>query len=498
MPATLQISFFRALAAATLALPGIYCLPAGPARAQTHDDDPPVLRGTVEEDRRSPAERRRAARDEDLEIEEADADAGEDETEEVPADAIVTGAVTPVNPVNKEQWSGQENPSGATVEILDRIEDPNPYEAVGIRVGRFILRPTITQQIGYENSNDDETRTERSLSRTTLTAELQSDWERNAFKLTAEQVIDVTLSGDGPESPSTSVDAELRLDLARTTTATLALNYDFYREDQSDANAVQGAVAQSDVHAFGGSAALEHSFGTWKSRATFAAAHAIYGDVELSDGSELDQSDRDNTSYNMQVRVGSDTGAVLQPFVEGEYTRTVYDETVDVNGFARSSNTYEFRAGIAFDRGEKFSGELAAGYIQRDYDDTALDPIKAFEIAGNLKWSPERDTVATLALTTSIEDSTTPDVSGSVYYEAGGTLVRNVREDLETRLNGAVGWRTYFGALPEETVMRAGAGFTWWLNRNLGIDGDVSYERTISDEYTDDDFYIGMGMTLQK
>ena len=47
-------------------------------------------------------------------------------------------------------------------------------------------------------------------------------------------------------------------------------------------------------------------------------------------------------------------------------------------------------------------------------------------------------------------------------------------------------------------MLRAGAGFTWWLNRNLGLDGDISYERDISEDYTDDDFYIGMGLTLQK
>ena len=400
MPATLPTCFFRGLAAVTLALWAMGCLSMSAARAQVYDDDVLILRGTVEEDNRSPAERRRDAREDDMEVKEAE----DGDAEASPTDAVVTGAVTPVEPVTRVQWAGRENPSEASVEELDRIDDPDPYKAVGIRIGSFILRPTVTQQIGYESVEDSGTRTERSLSRTTLTAALESDWERNAFKLSAEQVIDITLSGDGPESPSTSLDAELRLDLMRTTTATLALSYDFFREDQGDANAVQGAVAQSDVNAFGGSAALEHSFGTWMTRTTFAAVRTTYGNVELSDGTSINQSDRNNNSYDMFLRVGAETGAVLRPFVEGQFTRKVYDETVDANGFDRSSDTYALRAGVAFDRGEKLTGELAAGYIQRTYDDAALDPIRAFEIEGNVTWSPERDTNATLALTTSVEE----------------------------------------------------------------------------------------------
>ncbi len=502
MVATSRVFWIGRLAALPLVVALAVLIWAHPASAQLSDDTDQLLRGLIEDDGRTGAERRRAERvavDEEEQANEQqeaeDGDAGDTSAE---LDDTTTGAVEAVQRTGPVQWFGRENPTQPTVDTVVRKPDPDPYAAVGMRIGTFILRPTLTQQLGHESVLDGEAKTARSLSRTTLAAELESDWSRHQLKISGQQVIDITLSGDGPEDPSTSVDAELRLDISSTTTANLFFGYDFRREDQTDANSVENAVAQSDVHSFEGRAGIEHSFGSWRGRAAFTAMRSTYGDVELDDGEELSQSERDNNSYRMVLRAGADNGAVLRPFAEVEGTLIDYDETEDANGYQRSSKGFALRAGAVFDRGEKWNGELSAGYIQRNYDDPRLEPIGAFAIGGFANWSPERDTVVRLGLNTSIEDSTTADVSGSVYYSASADITRKVRENFITRMNGQLGWRRYYGDLPDETVIVAGAGFTWWLNRNVGIDGEVSYEKTMSEDTDNDDIYVGLGMKFQR
>ncbi|MBW8639148.1 outer membrane beta-barrel protein [Hoeflea sp. WL0058] len=502
MVATSRVFWIGRLAALPPAVALCILVTAHPAWAQRADDTDQLLRGVIEYDGSTGAERRRAERlavheeeQANEEQEQADGRAGDTAAG---LDDTTTGAVEAVQRTGPVQWFGRNNPTQPTVDTVVRQPDPDPYAAVGMRIGTFILRPTLTQQLGHESVLDGDAQTARTLSRTTLAAELESDWSRHQFKLSAEQVIDITLSGDGPEDPSTSVDAELRLDISSTTTANLFFGYDFRREDQTDANSVENAIAQSDVHSFEGRAGLEHSFGVWAGRATFTAMRSTYGDVELDDGEELSQSERDNNSYRLALRAGADNGSVLRPFAEIEGTLIDYDETEDENGYNRSSNGFALRAGAVFDRGEKWNGEIAAGYMQRNYNDPRLEPIGALSISGYANWSPERDTVVRLGLNSSIEDSTTAGVSGSVYYSASADITRKVRENFITRLNGQLGWRRYYGDLPEETVIVAGAGFTWWLNRNVGIDGEVSYEKTYSEDTDNDDIYVGLGMKFQR
>ena len=45
-----------------------------------------------------------------------------------------------------------------------------------------------------------------------------------------------------------------------------------------------------------------------------------------------------------------------------EIGRNLYDQKIDSAGFARSSDRYAVRGGLELDLGEKFSGEIAAGF----------------------------------------------------------------------------------------------------------------------------------------
>jgi len=465
-----------------------------PAFAQTTDDTLDLRGIGFDDDGLSGSQRRRNGRSADST---SDGTASDAVNETPPTEpTTTTGAVRPVQPV---QSAGTVNPRQSTVDDQSNlIDDPDPFDQVGIRIGTFVLRSTVTEQIAHEIDRDGSERTERTYSRTTIEGELQSDWSRHQLTINGEQVIDKTITGDGAEDPSTSVDAALRLDLSSDTTANMTFDYTFGRESQTDANAISGAFSQSDVHEFNASASLDHLIGSWRGTATLSGGRSTYGDAQLGDGTIIRQSDRDEYDYTVTLRAGVDIGAAHLPFIEGDFGQILYDDPVDASGFARSSKTYGLRVGTEFDFGEKLNGEIAVGYAQRDIDDSRLAPNKGVTVDGFATWSPRRGIEVASGLTTTLEDSTTADVSGSIYYAATTEISYQMRENLTTTLDGILGWRDYRGDLGNQTVFGIGAGFVWWLNRRFGIDGDISYEKTLTEGDTDsDDLFVGLGVTLR-
>ena len=409
---------------------------------------------------------------------------------------LTTGAVEATQPV---QSFGSINPRQSTIDDqANLVVDDEPFDQVPLRLGTFLLRSSVTEQIALEHERDGSAVTERTYSRTTIEGELQSDWSRHELTITGEQVIDKTISGDGAEDPSTSVGAELRLDLSSDTTANLTFDYEFGRENQSDANAINNATTQSDVHQFDASASLDHVVGSWRGRATISGGRSTFGDATLGNGTIITQSDRDEYDYTVTLRAGVDIGAAHLPFVEGDFGQIIYDDTLDTSGFARSSKTYGLRVGTSFDFGEKRNGEISIGYARRDIDDPRLTPLQAFTINGNATWSPRRGTQVTTNLLTTLEDSTTPGLSGSVFYQATSEITYQLRENVETSLDATLGWRRFSDGSGNQLIYGAGAGFIWWWNRYFGLDGDISYEKTTTQGSTDDDdFFVGLGVTLR-
>lgn len=375
-----------------------------------------------------------------------------------------------------------------------------PEEGDGIRLGRFILRPTLTQRIVGERESGGGGSDERIFSETEGAFDLISDWSRHELAIRGSAIAQKNISGDGPTDPSADIDAALRLDLSGDTTATLRGGYSFFREDDSDPNALLDAIDQADVQEFTAGIGVEREAGLIRGSLDLDGARTLYGDATLTDGSTVSLDDRDQSSVTLTSRLAYVNGGVLTPFVEGDVTRTRYDETIDSGGFERSSWTYGLRSGLEIDLGEKWSGEIAAGYAWRDIDDLRLDSIDAFTLDGLVNWSPRRGTDVALALATDIESSTTPGLPGSVAYTVSATVDQQVRHDLVASLGGGVRLRQFEGTgYEDEVIYNAEVGLSWSLNRYLDIVADAGYERTTregGDDY--DTARVGLGVSVKR
>lgn len=373
-----------------------------------------------------------------------------------------------------------------TTEDAGRVEpiegiDPRPEEdafaPLGVRVGTFILRPSLEQGLTSTSNADLSPNGESAiLSETTLRLNAVSDWSRHSASLDAYGNFRRSISGADYDDTSAGLDGVLDLDILEDLRGRATIGYERRPETASSPVVIEGTVSEPWRQTFSGSLGLAKDVGKARYGITGRVEHDDYGDAELQDGTILSQADRNATLATIVLRGGYEISPALTPFVEGEVGRRTYDETVDASGFRRSSDRLGLRAGVEVDLGEKLIGEVSGGWIRESFDDERLEAIEAPSVDASLTWSPERGTDVALAASTTIEDTTTAGESGSVVHGATVSVARRIRSDLTGTALARINYRDYSGSSDHDLLLTAEVGATWWLNRYAGITGRLRHE----------------------
>ncbi|CAI2933299.1 Outer membrane protein/protective antigen OMA87 [Aminobacter niigataensis] len=399
--------------------------------------------------------------------------AAPEQEEELTTGAVRQGTVDSLT----EEENGPESERQGAIEGRRPVPDENPFEPTGIRFGTFVLKPSLEQGV-TATSNADSSSDGKSavLSETTLRLNAASDWDNHSATIDAYGIFRRSISGQEVKDTEAGIDGRLQLDFADDIRAIASLGYDIRPESASSPIVIVDTASRPVRHTIDGSVGLEKDVGKFRFAVTGEATRESYGDAELSDGTTLSQEDRNSTLYAGRFRAGYEISPALTPFGEIEYGRRVHDLRFDTAGFERSSNRIGARAGVELDMGEKFGGEISAGWLSEDFDDDRLETISAATIAADLRWSPMRGTIVALNGTTLVEGSTTPGESGSVLYSGRLSVERQIRANLTGFAAAGMGWRDYAGRDDHELRLSAEAGLTWWLNRYAGLTGRLRHE----------------------
>lgn len=387
------------------------------------------------------------------------------------------------------------------IENIYRAPEADPYAPVGLRLGTFNVFPSLEQGLTATNNADFSSNgTSALLSETTLRLRAVSDWEVNEARLNGFGTWQKSISGQELDEIDVGVNAAIDYEIGQDLVAHGGLAYLNRPESAASPVVIEDVVSQPTHQTFTGTAGLEKLVGKARFGINGEIVHDTYGDADLEGGGTLSQADRDATLYAVTLRGGYEFSPALRPFVETEIGRLAYNEPVDTSGYDRSGNRLAIRGGLAFDRGEKLSGEFAAGYAEERLDDDRLVPIKGPSIQGNVNWSPERGTAVNLFAASFIEGTTTPGESGSILYLARLSAERAIRDNLTAQAILGVGYRDYAGMSGYDWLFNAEANATWWLNRTFGINGRVQYESVDSTlpGHSTDTASVFLGVTLQR
>lgn len=373
--------------------------------------------------------------------------------------------------------------------------DENPYAPVGIRTGTFTLFPTMESGItATTNGTSSPGGSSAVLSETRLELRGNSDWSRHRLDFSGNLAYQTALSGDVEPELRGRADASFRLDISHTLTGVARLGYSAERESLNSPLAVAGVDRQPLKHQLSAAVAVEKGLGPLRLTAGGEILRETYDPARLSDGTEISQADRDSTLALARLRVGYQLSPAIQPFVEVEAGRRIYDEELDGAGYDRSSKRFGARAGVAADIAEKLSGEASIGWISEDFDDSRLRRLSGLALAAALQWSPIRGTNVFLDASTTVEGGSGAD-SGSILHAAALRVERQLRFNLTGDVGLGAEWRD-FEAGGHDLTLHGQASLTWWLNRYAALVARLAHEkRSSSDPSRDYDatsVYVGM------
>ncbi|CCV05504.1 conserved exported hypothetical protein [Mesorhizobium metallidurans STM 2683] len=383
------------------------------------------------------------------------------------------------------------------IEGQDKKAEDDPFAATGIRLGSFVIRPTLEQGLTATSNADSSNGGKPALlSETTLRFNAVSDWAENSAVIDGYGTFLKTISGDEVQEARGRVEGTLNVDLDNELRAIAKLGYEAAPESASSPVVIEGTAEQPVRQTIDGSLAVEKDAGKMRFALTGAVEHDIYGDAKLSTGGSLSQKDRDSTLYTATLRTGYEISPAITPFTEVEVGRRLYDQRIDSSGFERSSTRLGARAGVELDMGEKLAGEFSAGWLREAIDDDRLQAISGATVNADLKWSPERGTTIGLTGQTTVEGTTTAGQSGDILYSGRLTGEREIRANLTGNAALGADWRDYAGSDGHDLTLSAEAELTWWLNRYAGLTTRVRTEKQTSNlegrDYTANSIFLGV------
>lgn len=374
------------------------------------------------------------------------------------------------------------------------------YKPKGIDFGNFLLFPKVEFDQKY-NSNvfAEETNTNSdfiSIVRPQFT--LKSQFPVHYLQLDGRVEYYKYWKYSEDDHFDTSLDLFGRYDLQRNWEITTRNNLISQMEDRGSDDAVNGKYP-TRVRGFSSRLGTKYQEGDIILASGIQVERRVYGDVETSLGSTINNSDRDNWAFEYMARAGYEFFKDYAAIAQVTYNTRDYDQAVDDLGFRRSSDGYTAEVGIAVDISQLVRGDFLVGYMKQDYRDDNLRDPSGLSIRASFTWTPSKMTIVVPTVERKVYDATLANVGGRVRT-AGNVMVRHewARNVLLTGFAG-VAHDEYVGLDRSAMSYDVNGRVTYSLTPELYVGGEVGFRSRDSElaGASFDQYTIGLRLGLQ-
>ncbi len=388
---------------------------------------------------------------------------------------------------------------GTLPQQLLPIAATDPYAAIGIRADSFLLFPSVDVAAGYNTNPTRETGGPGSLY-VAAAPELKvvSDWGRHS--LTADIVASYTQYAEGliPSLNVPFLNAKIdgRVDVTRDTQFLLEQRVIVSADNPGSPNLQAQVAALPPNQDVGETLGIAQQFNRLAITAKGTFDRATYDPSQLTNGQSASNSDRNFDQYAGILRVGYELDPGLKPFVEVQEDQRIHDEQFDRNGLQRDSTGTTARLGSALDLFGTLTGEMALGYVDRNYKDSTLPAVSGFIADGALLWKPTGLTIYKLSASSQVYET--------VLAGASGELSRDVSVEADHAFRawligiGKVGYGTddYVGSPLTDNRYFVSIGLTYIFTREWQLHGEIREDWLTATEpgyaYTATTFLLGL------
>ena len=195
----------------------------------------------------------------------------------------------------------------------------------------------------------------------------------------------------------------------------------------------------------------------------------VYQNSTFTDGETESNDDRNFNLYGGALRVGYELTPGVKPFLEAGTDSRVHDLPVDRFGVGRNSNGETIRAGSTFEISRILTGDMAVGWIARQYSDPTLQDISKPSVDASLLWLMSGLTTVKVAARTFVDETTIVGVSGVYTREAALQVDHAFRRWLIATARIAFAVDDYVGSTRVDDRYTATVGLTYKLTRELAL-----------------------------
>jgi hypothetical protein len=352
--------------------------------------------------------------------------------------------------------------------------DEDPLDAVGMRLGAFLLRPAIEVFSGYD-SNPARVPAGRGSALLIVAPELelQSDWTRHALTAAIRGTYSDYPATALADRPTLNATIDGRIDVTRDSRIDLQGRSVVGTDYPGSPNLAADITKLPIFTTIGGTLGLGQRFGPLDVALKGTIDRTTWQDSLLTDGSSASNADRNFNQLGGELRAAYGFSGELKPFVAFDFDTRTHDLAVDRSGLMRDSDGTASRAGVDLALSQRLTGEVALGYLSRVYRDPTLPDVRGPAVDGSLLLILTPLTSAKLTATSVINESVLAGVSGVLQRDSQLSVDHALRRWLIATLRFGYGLDDYAGSAREDRRYLASLALTYKLSRAVQLKGEL-------------------------
>jgi hypothetical protein len=248
------------------------------------------------------------------------------------------------------------DPRTGEVVSYDRRAQPeaDPFAPTGIRLGSFIVTPTVDATIGYD-SNPRRLPSGGSGSLFTQSygeVQARSDWSRHELTARLRGTYSAYFSDPGVNRPEVNAVVTGRVDVSRDTRVEGEARYLLNTNSPGSSNlpsSPDGLRNLPLIHQSGATLGVVQDFGRLQLSLRGTFDRYIYDDAVTNAGTVLPQGERNYNAMGARLRASYELTPGLRPFVEAAIDQRRFDQRVSTGGTLQGSTATTYRVGTTFE-----------------------------------------------------------------------------------------------------------------------------------------------------
>lgn len=371
------------------------------------------------------------------------------------------------------------------------LERPRPdYDPVGIQSGSFIFRPAVQIGAGITDNvfltsvggrGDGYAYFAPSI-------DIRSDLPRDQILANASATLGRYFKYVARNQNAFQLRALGRKDIGDAYSLTLETQYQRVYEGPESGAVDPSTTALSAYNRGFVAVRGRYAAGQFQGILAIDRTSFSFDNVELGNGTVVDQSSRDQVMYRFTGEVQYALSPSLS--IYGQVGGSLIDYSRPL-GLQRNRDSDGVRAiaGVNFDLSGLMRGKIGVGYVERDYRAPIYRDASGFSAEALVEFFPTELTTVGIAVNRTLKD-TNISASGGAFFDNGVRL--SVDHELLTNLligaSGEYRRQVYLDTVERASFYRFSTNATYFLNREVGIRGLVYYQRRAVDNLANNRF----------